>query len=121
VEGWRNSPVPSGETLHGVQGAPGSNPGTPTSQPPFVQSPFLCEVTVSRYNVILTWDDQEQLWVTYVPSLNWLSTYGESREEALEMTREAVTGYIEAAQQEGIDLPSGDVTAEVTSVDVSVA
>jgi len=55
--------------------------------------------------VVLEWDDEEQLWVTYVPALNHLSTYGETREVALEMTRGAITGYFEAAARGGLTIP----------------
>jgi predicted RNase H-like HicB family nuclease len=39
------------------------------------------------------WDAEDRVWVTYVPSLNHLSTYGETEAEALERTREAIAGY----------------------------
>lgn len=73
----------------------------------------------TRYNVLLTWDNTDRMWVAYVPTLDWLSTYGESRDEALERTREAVLGYLEAATKEGLDIPAGDAPAELTSVEVA--
>ena len=45
-------------------------------------------------------DPDEKVWVTYVPTLGQLSTYGDTRAEALEQTREAITGYLEAAARE---------------------
>ena len=65
-----------------------------------------------HYNVIIEWDAVEQLWVTYVPALNYLSTYGETREEALAQTQEAMLGYLEAAAKEGIPVPAGDSLTE---------
>jgi predicted RNase H-like HicB family nuclease len=44
--------------------------------------------------------------VTHVPSPNHLSTYGDTEAEALERTREAITGYLEAAQKEGLSFPT---------------
>jgi predicted RNase H-like HicB family nuclease len=38
--------------------------------------------------------------VTLVPSLGSLSSYGETREKALDQTREAILGYLEAAAKE---------------------
>ena len=73
----------------------------------------------ARYNVLLEWDEYEQVWATYVPALNWLSTFGASRGEALEQTREAVLGYLEAAAKEGLEVPTGDTRAELTSIDVA--
>jgi predicted RNase H-like HicB family nuclease len=72
----------------------------------------------ARYNVLLTWDAQDRAWVAYVPTLDWLSTYGASRAEALERAREAVLGYLEAAAKEGLDVPPGDTKAELTTVEV---
>lgn len=59
-----------------------------------------------QFHVLLEWDATEQLWVSYVPALNYLSTYGETRDEALTMTREAIAGYLEAAEREGIAVAS---------------
>ncbi len=72
-----------------------------------------------RFQVLVEHDASEDVWVTSVPGLNWLSTYGESREEALEQTREAILGYFEAATKEGIPLPPGDVEAEVVDLEVA--
>jgi predicted RNase H-like HicB family nuclease len=73
-------------------------------------------MTRRRFKVVLEWDPEESVWVTYVPSLNHLSTYGETREEALAQTREAILGYIEAAEQENISLPRQDQQIELTEV-----
>ncbi len=51
-------------------------------------------MATQKFTVILTWDEEEQLWVTYVPGLNWISTYGHTQEEALAMTQEAILGYL---------------------------
>ena len=59
-------------------------------------------MTKREFHVVLEWDADEKLWVTYVPVLNYLSTYGETREEALANTQEAILGYLEAAAREGI-------------------
>ena len=45
------------------------------------------------------------MWVTYVPALDFLSTYGDTKEEAIENTREAILGYVEAAAKEGLPVP----------------
>ena len=55
--------------------------------------------------VLLEWDAESDVWVTYVPALNGLSTYGETREEALTHTREAILGYVEAAEKEQLPIP----------------
>ncbi len=72
-----------------------------------------------RYKVLVEWDPEENVWVTYVPALNHLSTFGETKAEALANTREAILGYLEAATKEGIEVPPEHLT-EVVDVDVAV-
>ena len=60
--------------------------------------------TKSRiYRVLLDWDEESRVWVTYVPELGNISTYGETEEEALAATREMILGYLEAAKKENIE------------------
>lgn len=73
-----------------------------------------------RFKVLVEWDPDDRVWVTYVPDLDWLSTYGDTREEALERTREAILGYLEAAQKEGLPLPAAHAGPEVVEVEVAV-
>ncbi len=72
-----------------------------------------------RYQVLLEWDPDETVWVTYVPALDRLSTFGDTREAALANTREAVLGYLEAAEIEGIPVP-GDHALELVQLDVAI-
>jgi predicted RNase H-like HicB family nuclease len=78
------------------------------------------QVDKRRYHVVLEWDPEEQVWVTFVPALNGLSTFGETREEALAHTQEAIEGYFEAAAKEGIVVPAYDIVPEVVQVEVAV-
>ncbi|MEW6048760.1 MAG: type II toxin-antitoxin system HicB family antitoxin [Bacillota bacterium] len=73
-----------------------------------------------QFRVLLEWDPDDRVWVTYVPDLDWLSTYGETKEQALEQTREAILGYIEAAAKEGLSLPAPRPGPEVVEVEVAV-
>jgi predicted RNase H-like HicB family nuclease len=77
-------------------------------------------VAVRRFKVVLEWDADESLWVTYVPALNHLSTYGETRESALVETREAILGYIEAAEKEDLTIPDSDPLVEVAEIEVAI-
>ena len=61
-----------------------------------------------RFQVLIEYDLADRAWVTYVPSLDDLSTFGDTREEALDDTREAILGYLEAAAKEGISMPTTD-------------
>jgi predicted RNase H-like HicB family nuclease len=77
-------------------------------------------VAVRRFKVVLEWDPDESLWETYVPALNHLSTYGETRESALVETREAILGYIEAAEKEDLTIPDSDPLVEVAEIEVAI-
>ncbi len=73
------------------------------------------------FKVLLEWDADSEVWVTYVPALNHLSTFGESREEAIEHTKEAILGYLEAAAKEGITVPAASTATELVDVEVAIA
>ena len=48
------------------------------------------------YKVILEWDPDRRVWVTFVPELGGISTFGETEQEALDMTKDMIRGYVEA-------------------------
>ncbi|MGH9176818.1 MAG: type II toxin-antitoxin system HicB family antitoxin [Vicinamibacterales bacterium] len=50
-------------------------------------------------------DADHDVWVTYVPALNNLSTYGDTRDEAIGHTREAIRGYLRVAARKGLVIP----------------
>lgn len=73
-----------------------------------------------EFQALVEWDATEQVWVTHVPSLNFLSDFGETREQALEHTRDAIMLYLESASE--LDLPIATKTsAELVTVDVAVS
>ena len=57
-------------------------------------------------------------FVTYVPALEFASTYGSTREQALQRTQELIAGYLEAATKEGlrVEVPVGDRKAELIEI-----
>lgn len=72
-----------------------------------------------RFKVVLTWDNETQVYVVTVPALPGCVTQGKNREEALERVQEAITGHIEALKLVGHPVPQGDV--EFAEVQVSVS
>jgi len=78
-------------------------------------------MTARRFKVLIEWDPEDRVWVTYVPALDHLSTYGETREEALENIREAILGYLEAAAKEGIPVPATDPDMDLIDLEVATA
>jgi predicted RNase H-like HicB family nuclease len=77
--------------------------------------------SVHHYNVLLEWDPDDETWISYVPDLNYLSSFGDTRTEALSNTREAILGYLEAAAKEGIAVPDASHPTELVDLVVSVA
>jgi predicted RNase H-like HicB family nuclease len=71
-----------------------------------------------EFQVFVEYDPADKAWVTYVPALDHLSTFGATRQEALGNTREAILGYLEAAAKEGIPLPSEQPAAELIQIAV---
>ncbi|TDA69738.1 MAG: type II toxin-antitoxin system HicB family antitoxin [Clostridia bacterium] len=70
------------------------------------------------FRVILEWDSSEQVYVATVPALPGCVSQGATRDQALERIQEAIEGYLEAIQAEGLPLPANDV--DVTEVQVQV-
>jgi|DewCreStandDraft_2_1066082.scaffolds.fasta_scaffold108727_1 predicted RNase H-like HicB family nuclease len=78
-------------------------------------------MTTRQFKIVLEWDATDQVWVTYVPALNFLSTFGSTREEAIANTREAILGYLEAAAKESIPVPTPEHAPEVVDIEVATA
>jgi predicted RNase H-like HicB family nuclease len=72
-----------------------------------------------RFQVEIEWDPGDEVWVTYVPALGHLSTYGDTREEALAQTREAVLGYLEAAHKDGLAVPGEEHHLDIVEIEVA--
>ncbi|KJS02520.1 MAG: antitoxin HicB [Peptococcaceae bacterium BRH_c4a] len=72
-----------------------------------------------RFNVILTWDNESQVFAVSVPTLPGCVTQGKTREEALERIQEAIAGHIEALKLVGQPVPQGDVEFAEVQVNVS--
>ncbi|HZR99886.1 MAG TPA: type II toxin-antitoxin system HicB family antitoxin [Chloroflexota bacterium] len=78
-------------------------------------------MAMHRFKVLLEWDPESEAWVTYVPALDHLSTFGATRDEALANTQEAILGWIEAAEKEGLPVPRGSPKLELVDLEVATA
>lgn len=66
-----------------------------------------------EYTIIIHPDETGGYW-TEVPALPGCGSQGETREEAIEMTRDAIEGVLEALQAHGRPIPEDrDVVAKV--------
>jgi predicted RNase H-like HicB family nuclease len=57
-----------------------------------------------RYSVVLEWDEVEQVFVATVPAPT-ISTYGDTKEGAIEKTKEAIAVTIEGLREFGQPIP----------------
>lgn len=71
-----------------------------------------------RYTIILEPNYPEEGYTVRVPALPGCITYGRTREEALERTKEAVEGFIEGLQKAGEPVPEEVTPAELETVTV---
>ncbi len=52
-----------------------------------------------KFAVVLEHDIESKVYVTYVPALGGISTYGDTEDEAIERTREMIEGWFKAARK----------------------
>jgi len=65
------------------------------------------------YRILLR-REPEGGYTVIVPSLPGCVTYGETVEEAIEMAREAIDGYLESLMAHGEEIPTEEHTFEYT-------
>ena len=58
-----------------------------------------------KYEVDITWSEEDSAYVVRVPELPGCVTHGESMEEAVKMADEAIYAYLEALLQTGQSIP----------------
>ena len=69
-----------------------------------------------KFKVILEWDEADKVYVVTVPALSGCSTFGNTREEALAMARDAIQVTIEGLLTTGQPVPKGDIDISVAEV-----
>jgi predicted RNase H-like HicB family nuclease len=74
---------------------------------------------ITTFQVIV--EPEDGVFVTYVPALDFASTYGPTRDIALERTREMIAGYLEAANKEGIVIDVSPANQRAELVDLAVS
>ena len=62
--------------------------------------------------VEMEWDEKTRSWVSRVPELDGISTFGSSYEEALDRTAEMIVGWIETMRELGLRLPISEKRAD---------
>ena len=63
-------------------------------------------VTTTEYSYTVVYEPAEEGgFVVTVPALSGVVTEGDTLDEAREMAKDAITGYIESLQKDGLDVP----------------
>ena len=78
-------------------------------------------MTTRSFKILIERDQESDSWVTYVPALENISTFGPTKDEALENTRELILGYFEAAAKEGLTPPSEAPQTELVDLEIAIA
>jgi predicted RNase H-like HicB family nuclease len=73
----------------------------------------MAEVAEYGYNVVFE-RQGDGAYVATVPSLNYISTYGETMDEAREMVKDMLALYLQSLQEDGLEIPEPDAHAPVT-------
>jgi len=68
---------------------------------------------IDPLRIVLEWECDDQVWVSHVPGVGGISTYGDTLEEVVAQTREAILGYLETAAEQGLPLPEGSPALRV--------
>ncbi len=59
-----------------------------------------------RYSLIIQWSEEDQLYLVTIPEFSDIAmqpcTYGKTYEEAIANAQEAISGYLDYCQDEGI-------------------
>ena len=71
-----------------------------------------------RYTVVLTPDVEDGGYVVTVPTLPGLVTEGDTLEEALDMARDAIIGWIATLAERGEPIPEEQAAPELAAVEV---
>jgi len=71
-----------------------------------MESPSLSDhplVKTDLLSVRMEWDEEAQAWVTFVPELGDISTFGATPREALDQTVDLIAGHIETSLEHRLD------------------
>jgi len=72
------------------------------------------------FKVLLEWDGENGEWVTYVPTLSFITSCGSTKEEALECAKKAIGAYLVDAENEGLHVPLCETLSEWAELEVQV-
>lgn len=69
------------------------------------------------YTIVLTQEPEDGRWNASVPALDGCFTFGDTKEEAIAMAQNAITGFLATIAQQGEAIPD-DIAVAVATVQV---
>jgi predicted RNase H-like HicB family nuclease len=63
---------------------------------------------VLKYHVMLRWEPDDEVYTAWVPSLPGCVTFGKTIDEALDMERDAIEGYVQILIAHGEEVPTDE-------------
>ena len=72
-----------------------------------------------QYTIIMEPDIDQGGYTVTVPALPGCVTQGETLEQCIERTREAIAGYIESLQSDGLPVPEETERPQMLTIDVA--
>jgi predicted RNase H-like HicB family nuclease len=64
-----------------------------------------------QYSIVIQWSDRNEAYLVNVPELPGCHTHGDTYQEALKNALEVIELWIEAAEKDGLPIPSPHIAA----------
>jgi predicted RNase H-like HicB family nuclease len=61
---------------------------------------------VNRYAIIVSWSEEDGVWVADVPDLKSCSAFGDTPEKALTEVQIAIAAWLDVAREAGLKIPA---------------
>ena len=61
--------------------------------------------SMSKYEIILYWSEEDETYIAEVPELHWCMAHGKDCDDALSNIKEAIQLWIETAKKYGDSIP----------------
>jgi len=69
-----------------------------------------------RFKVVLTWDNEDKVYIATVPAIPGCSTFGDTKKKALAMAEDAIKVTLGGLAATGQPLPESDVDVSIAEV-----
>jgi predicted RNase H-like HicB family nuclease len=63
---------------------------------------------VLKYHFMLRWEAEDEVYTAWVPSLPGCVTFGKTIDEALDMAKDAIEGYVQILIAHGEEVPTDE-------------